>query len=150
MRLTLSAYIRQRNGVALGTTGSLINTFRSSLGAGTFARFWRYWHPIWGYGLARFVYAPLLKRGLPNALATVLTFVVCGALHDLAILRVRAKVTLLLTCWFFLLGLVVVQTTWAGWDFTRQHWSVRATVNISYVAACLALSIYLRRVLGVV
>ena len=81
--LTLSEYVRRRNGVAMGAPGSLSNMLARSLGAGSFGEFWRYWNPIWGYGLGKYVFAPL-KKALPPALALVATFVVSGALHDLA------------------------------------------------------------------
>ncbi len=150
MRMSLAAYVRRRNGVALGTLGSLRNMFKRSLGASSFAGFWRYWNPIWGYGLARFVYGPMLKRGLPSALAVVLTFVVCGAVHDLVILLAGGKVKLIFTSWFLLMGLAVVGTTVAGWEISGRGWWVRASVNVFWVAVCLAVSIWLRRVLGVV
>ena len=46
--LTLEAYVKHRNGVPLGASGSLENMLVRSLGAGTFAKFWQYWNPIWG------------------------------------------------------------------------------------------------------
>lgn len=45
---TLSEYVERRNGVPLGARGSLANMLRRSLGARSFAGFWRYWSPIWG------------------------------------------------------------------------------------------------------
>ncbi len=157
MRISLAAYVRRRNRVALGVTGSLTNMLELSLGANTFAGFWRYWNPIWGYALARFIDAPLRKRGLPNSLTIVITFMVCGALHDLVILLVRTltgkagdKVTLVFTIWFLFMGLAVVLTTAARWDLSARSWWVRASVNVFWVGVCLALSIWLRRVLGVV
>src|SRR3546814_6624257 len=40
--LTLSQYILRRNGVPAGARGSLRNMFQRSLGASTFAGFWRH------------------------------------------------------------------------------------------------------------
>jgi len=58
-KLTLAQYVRRRNGVPLGASGSLRNMFYRSLGAGSIAGFWRYWNPVFGYYLGRYIYAPL-------------------------------------------------------------------------------------------
>lgn len=52
--LTLSQYIRRRNGVPAGARGSLRNMFHRSLAASTFAGFWRHWNPMLGYALRLF------------------------------------------------------------------------------------------------
>ena len=46
--LTLSQYVKFRNGVPLGDSQSLSNMLHRSLGAASFAEFWQYWNPIWG------------------------------------------------------------------------------------------------------
>jgi len=65
-----------------------------SLGAGTLALFWRYWNPVWGYYLSRYIYSPALKW-LPSALALIVTFAVSGALHDFVISLIRKEFTLI-------------------------------------------------------
>ncbi len=147
-RLTLAQYIRRRNGVPLGSAGSLRNMLRRSLGAGSFAGFWQYWNPVWGYGLARYVYSPL-KRVLPTTAALIMTFVVCGALHDLVIMAVRGSATFLFTPWFFLLGVGVVFGRAVGIDFLSRPWLFRACVNLTYIGACLAVTVIARRVLAI-
>lgn len=143
--MTLAQYIRRRNGVPAGSSGSLRNMLHRSLGAGSFAGFWQYWNPVWGYGLARYVYAPL-RRVLPLTAALLVTFVVCGALHDLAIMVVRGSATLLFTPWFFLLGVGVVSGRAVGMDFSGRPWLIRACVNLTYILACLAVTLIARRV----
>jgi hypothetical protein len=103
-RLTLAEYVRRRNGVPLGDSRSLRNMFIRSFGAGSFGQFWQYWNPIWGYGLGRYVYAPL-RRVLPPAVAFILTFAISGGLHDLATMAVSRSPALLFTPWFVLLGI---------------------------------------------
>lgn len=88
---------------------------RRSLGAGSSAGFWRYWNPVFGYYLGRCVYAPL-QGILPRAPALVLTFVVCGTLHDLVTSAVRSSVAFLFTPWFLLLGSGVVLGSRLGWS----------------------------------
>ena len=68
-RLSLAQYVLRRNGVPLGAPHSLQNMLYRSFGAGTYAGFWQYWNPIWGYGLGKYVYAPLnvaCRPGLPS------------------------------------------------------------------------------------
>ncbi len=55
-RVRLVQYVYRRNGVPLGDSNSLRNMFIRSFGAGSFARFWQYWNPIFGYGLGKYVY----------------------------------------------------------------------------------------------
>ena len=58
-QMSLTEYVQYRNGVPLGASGSLQNMLVRSLGAGTFAKFWQNWNPIWGYALGRYIYKPL-------------------------------------------------------------------------------------------
>ena len=147
-RISFARYIHRRNGVPLGSSGSLRNMLRRSLGAGSFAGFWQYWNPVWGYGLARYVHSPL-KRVVPPRAALIATFVVCGALHDLVIIAIRGSATFLFTPWFFLLGIGVVLGRAVGMDFSSRPWLIRACVNLTYVGACLAATLIARRVFAV-
>lgn len=142
--MSLGAYVRRRNGVPLGASGALRNMLSRSLGARSFAAFWQYWNPIFGYGLARWVQAPLL-RVVPAALATVGTFVVSGAIHDLVTTLVRGSPTLLFTPWFALLGIAVEGGRAARMDLSAHSWTARAAFNLVYLSAALALTILIRR-----
>ena len=146
-RVTLAQYIRRRNGVPAGAPGSLRNMLRRSLGAGSFAGFWRYWNPVFGYYLGRYSYAPL-RRVLPGPVALVLTFVLCGAVHDLATTAVRGSPAFLFTPWFFLLGLGVVLGRAAGVDFSSRPWIARAGIQLLYLGACLAATLVAKNLLA--
>ena len=87
---SLSEHVRLRNGVPLGAPGSLFNMLNRSLGAKSFAAFWQYWNPIWGYYLTYKVFLPA-KNIFPAGLALLFTFAVSGALHDLAVMIVKWK-----------------------------------------------------------
>ena len=139
-RLTLSEYVRRRNGVPVGARGALRNMLHRSLGAGSFAGFWRYWNPLFGYGLGRYVFAPL-KMMVPPSLALVATFVVCGVLHDLVTAVVRGSAAFLFTPWFFFLGAGVLAGRAVGMDLSARPWSVRATVNLTYLISCLTIAL---------
>ena len=114
-----------------------------SLGARSFAVFWQYWNPVFGYALGRHVFSPL-KRVLPPAIALVFTFVVCGAVHDLVTTLVRGSLAFLFTPWFFFLGLGVVAGRLARMDLGRFPWGVRASANLAYVTTCLGLALLAR------
>ena len=143
-RLTLAEYIRRRNGVPLGSSGSLRNMLRRSLGAGSFGGFWQYWNPLFGYGLARYVHSPLLRILTPKA-AVIVTFMVCGAVHDLVTMSVRGSPTFFFTPWFFLLGVGVVSGRAAGMDLSSRPWLIRVSANLTYIGVCLAVTIAAKR-----
>jgi len=146
--LTLGQYIERRNGVPLGASGSLKNMLRRSLGAGTFAGFWQYWNPIFGYYLAKYVDSPL-RRVLPRSIALLLTFVICGALHDLAAMAVWGSVAFFCTTMFFFFGAGVLIGRWAGLDFSGLPWPARAAINFTYILACFALALIARQAFSI-
>jgi len=119
-----------------------------SLGARSFAVFWQYWNPVFGYGLARYVNAPL-RQVLPSAVAVILTFVVCGGLHDLVASSIRRSPTFPFSTWFLFLGVGVVAGRAVGMDLADRSWVTRAGVNIAYLVVCLVVSIGFRRALGI-
>ena len=147
-RVTLAKYVEQRNGVPLGDSNSLQNMLRHSFGASSFAGFWQYWNPIWGYGLGKYVYSPL-QRVLPMAIALIMTFVVSGGIHDLVIMALRRSVTFLFTPWFFVLGVGVVLGRAVGMDLSNRPWWVRAGINFAYLVIGLVITIIAKRVLAI-
>ena len=141
---TLAQYVALRNGVPLGDGRSLRNMLQRSFGATSFAGFWQYWNPIWGYGLGRYVYAPL-RRVLPPAVAFILTFAISGGLHDLAMMAVSRSPALLFTPWFVLLGIGAVLSRVAEMDLAQRPFWVRAGVNLAYLVVCLLPALAFRK-----
>lgn len=131
-RRSLSEYVERRNGVPLGSPGSLREMLRRSLGADTLGGFWRHWNPIWGYYLGRYVNAPL-RRVMPSGVSVVLTFIVSGLIHDLAISLVAGSPTFLFAPWFALVGTMVVIGRRFGLRYPFRAWSVRASINVGFV-----------------
>lgn len=139
MNLSLAEYVKRRNGVPLGNSDSLRNMLSRSLGAGKFSSFWQYWNPIWGYYLGKYVFKPL-KFIFSTTLSLIITFVVCGFIHDLVIMILKWKFTLLLTPWFFFMSLFVVLVDFAKIDYSKCPWILRATINILIITICLFLA----------
>jgi len=139
-KLTMGAYIRRRNGVSAGESGGLQTMLKRSFGATSFAGFWQYWNPIFGYALGRYIYSPL-KRFFPLPLALVVTFVVCGEFHDLVTMLVRGAPAFLFLPWFLFLGVGVVISRHFRMDLSLYPWGVRAIVNSAYLAVCLVLAL---------
>jgi hypothetical protein len=133
--LNLSDYVKRRNGVPLGHSDSLRNMLSRSLGAGKFSIFWQYWNPIWGFYLGKYIFKPL-KLMFPQALSLLITFVVCGFIHDLAIMSLKWEFTLLLTPWFLFMGLSVIISDYAKIDYSKFSWIVRAVINRTNISCC--------------
>lgn len=146
--LTLGQYVKRRNGVPLGDSKSLRNMLSRSFGASSFAGFWQYWNPIWGYGLGKYVYSPL-HRILPAAAALILTFIASGVIHDLVTMLVSRSVTFFFTPWFFLMGLGVVVGGAVEMDLSNRSWLLRASVNLTYLLVGVALTILIKSLLAI-
>lgn len=140
--VSLSRYVKKRNGVALGAAGSMSNMLKRSVGAGSFYLFWRYWNPIWGYYLARYIMKPLSKL-IPISLATFITFSVSGGLHDLAVSLVKWRFTFFFTPWFALMSLAVLAVKEYDISYYGLHWGIRGLLNLSFVGTTLALTLVL-------
>jgi len=109
--LSLSQYVKKRNGVPLGANHSMRNMLSRALGAKSFPIFWHYWNPIWGYYLSRNVMRPI-SQFLPMWLAVLLTFLVSGALHDIAVALVKCQAIFFFTPWFG----IMIALDYAGHD----------------------------------
>lgn len=141
--LTLVQYVHLRNGVPLRDARSLRNMLYRSLGVASFAAFWRYWNPIWGYGLGKYVCSPL-RRILPPGAAFIITFIISGSIHDLVTMAISRSFAFLFTPWFFLLGVGAVLGRTIGMDLSCHSWWVRASINLVYLIFCLALTLAAR------
>ncbi|WP_297093433.1 MBOAT family O-acyltransferase [uncultured Draconibacterium sp.] len=143
--MTLSDYVQRRNGVPLGAGDSLRNMLSRSLGAGTFSEFWQYWNPIWGYYLGMYIFKPL-KSFLPASLSLIITFVACGFIHDLAVMLLKWKFSLLLTQWFLFMGLCVIMGEYANINYSKFPWIVRTAINILVISGCFVIANQLNKV----
>jgi len=141
-KLSLAQYVKKRNGVPLGASDSMKNMLSRSFGASSFPVFWRYWNPIWGYYLSRNVMRPVANF-LPISLATFITFLVSGALHDIAVSIIKWKTIFFFTPWFGLMGLMVIGSKGAGISYGHVSWPVRALINASFILISLGITYFL-------
>lgn len=141
-KLSLAQYVKKRNGVPLGASDSMKNMLSRSFGASSFPVFWHYWNPIWGYYLSRNVMRPVANF-LPISLATFITFLVSGALHDIAVSIIKWKAILFFTPWFGLMGLMVIGSKGVGISYGHVSWPVRALINASFIFISLGITYFL-------
>ena len=144
MTLSLSDYVKRRNGVPLGDSRSMRNMFSRAFGAKSFPDFWRYWNPIWSYYLSRNVMKPL-NTFLPQSLAIALTFIVSGLIHDVAVSIIKWKTIFLFTPWFGVMGLIVVISHQADISYGKLSWHVRVFINLVIIICSLGLTYFLLR-----
>ena len=140
--VSLAQYVKKRNGVPLGASGSMRNMLFRAFGARSFQVFWRHWNPIWGYYLSRDIMRPLANF-LPISLATLVTFLVSGALHDIAVSIIKWKIVLFFTPWFGLMGLLVIVSKAVGISYGQFSWIARAIINASLVFVSLGVTYFL-------
>lgn len=145
MKITLTEYIKKRNGVAIGSPGSLRNNLYRSLGSRNFSAFWQYWNPIFGYFLGKFIFKPL-KNFFPVTIAFLLTFLFCGLIHDAVTALVRGKTSFFFSIWFLVMGIAVLITKFLNHNFAEKKWITRASINFTIIGLCFLLSIYIQKV----
>ena len=141
-KLSLAQYVKKRNGVPLGASDSMKNMLSRSFGASSFPVFWRYWNPIWGDYLSRNVMRPVANF-LPISLATFITFLVSGALHDIAVSIIKWKTIFFFTPWFGLMGFMVIGSKGVGISYGHVSWPVRALINASFILISLGITYFL-------
>ena len=142
--MTLTEYVKKRNGVPIGSSKSLRNNLYRSLGAKNFSTFWNYWNPIFGYYLGKYIFKPS-KRIFPVGVALLFTFIFCGMIHDSVTMIFRWKISFFFTIWFSMMGIAVLITRFFNHNFNKQNWIFRASVNLSIVGLCFLLTIFLTR-----
>jgi len=133
-QMTLSEFIAHRLGS--GSEMALLKTmFVRSFGASTFADFWRYWNPVYGYYLQYYCYRPL-RRFLPRPVAAVLTFAASDFfLHDLPFgwwiraLKAESLPVPFVALWFSRMGILVPITEALKLNLAVRPFAVRAAVN---------------------
>lgn len=130
--ISLSDYIKRRNGVPLGHSKSLENMLKRSLGAKSFDLFWVYWNPIWNYYLTKYIYKPLNKL-TQKYIAVVFTFAVSGFIHDVVGFLIYKKMSLFITIWFAIMGIVVIASKKIRLEYSSQNRAFNCCCNILFI-----------------
>lgn len=109
--------------------------------APSFALFWRYWNPLYGYCLSRYIYRPCLVI-FPRSLSVVLTFAFCGFfLHDIFGWTAYAARSGHLTpphnttVWFTIIALGLVISEKLDLRFDRLEPGFRAALHVGFLTA---------------
>ena len=145
-KLTLKQYVKRRNGVPLGSSGSLTNMLKNALGAKNFSQFWLYWNPIWGYYLATKIQKPL-THFLPHTLSLILTFSISGLVHDLAVSVIKKDTFFVCTPWFFVMSLAVIASSKLNINVSKFTFVVRAFIHLSTIVICYWVSYFALRLM---
>lgn len=135
MSISLKQYVKRRNGISLGASGSLSSMLKNAFGANNFAQFWLYWNPIWGYYLASKIQKPLAQV-LPHNIALILTFSISGLLHDLAVSLIKKDTFFVCTPWFFVMSLAVIASSNLKVNVSKYPFFLRALIHTSTVIIC--------------
>lgn len=143
--ITLSEYVKKKNGVPIGNSNSLRNNLQRSLGAKNFPSFWNFWNPIFGYYLSTRIFKPVNKI-FPTAISVIVTFIFCGLIHDIVTTVLRGHLSLFFTVWFLIMGITVAVFKKVTYDLSNRSWILRASTNILIIGICLALTVYLNSI----
>ena len=143
-RPTLGEYVERRLG--RGSWAQARNVLAKPFGARSFAEFWRYWNPVYGYFLYYYSYRPL-RRTVPRPAAAWLTFLLCGfVLHDLVgWLAARTVRFPEMTLLFALFGAGAIASEALHIDTSRHPFAVRAPANAAWLLAAWAIAAAVQR-----
>lgn len=145
-RPTYTEYERRRLGNPETRWAGIAHTFRRSFGASSFAKFWRYWNPLFSYYLYYRCYKPL-AHFLPRSLAVIVTFAVSGAIHDLFASLVTADLFVLFVPVFAVFGLLVVVEEGLGSSFAGTPFWLRAAIHSVVIAGTVTGGVVIRSTL---
>lgn len=118
--MTLEAYIAYRTG-ADSISQIVRNMIVKPFMASSLRSFWNYWNPGYGYFLLYYCYKPLRKL-FSDGLSLLITFLICGMLHDLIyilpmLLQANGSVPIpFVTIWFVLIAFGLLIS-----DYFRLH-----------------------------
>ena len=111
-----------------------------------FHRFWQVWNPGIGYLLFRLYL--LLGGRQRRTLTTVVVFLVCGFLHDVAVMIMFRQPFLAFSCAFLCFGLLTVASRGFEPQLRQDRWPVLANVavNVLLVAVSVHAGVTLHRI----
>ncbi|NVO20824.1 MAG: hypothetical protein HXX13_14075 [Bacteroidetes bacterium] len=125
----------------LGTSeplGQLQKSVEKAFHARSFKLFWRYWNPLLGYILSKYIYKPLSKI-MSDRISTILTFIFSGLiLHDswfmpLCYFVFKKPVFFPVTIIFFCFGIVSVAEDSLKLRDHIENDKVHVLINMIYI-----------------
>ena len=81
-----------------------------------------------------------LNAFLPTSLSVLITFLISGALHDLAVSVVKWKAIVFFTPWFGIMGTIVIAFSALGISYDKFGWIIRATFNFLTILCSLGIA----------
>lgn len=114
-----------------------------------FHRFWRVWNPPIGYPLFRLY--RILGGNRHRVLATVVVFTMCGFLHDMAVLLLVRRWSLMLTAAFLAFASLTLLSLKLEPILKQARWPsiLNVLLNLALVGGTIYASIWLARRLAV-
>ena len=111
-----------------------------------FHRFWQVWNP--GIGYLLFCLYLLLGGRQRRTLTTVVVFLVCGFLHDVAVMIMFRQPFLAFSCAFLCFGLLTVASRGFEPQLRQDRWPTLAnvTMNVLLVALSVHAGVTLHRI----
>ena len=106
--------------------------------------FWRFWNPVFGYALGKYIYRPLVCQ-LPRPVAYILTFIACGLIHDAVTLLVKGSTHFLFGYWFLYMSIVALVASALNFRFHHRPFSTRVLTQICYLYLCYLMAFYSSR-----
>lgn len=130
---TFAEYQRRRLGRRGPQWHQIVRMVGRSFGAPTFAAFWRYWNPLFGYYLYYRCYRPLI-RIIPRPMAVIATFAASGVVHDLFATVAVQRPIAWCTGAFTVFGVFVVAEEGVGWNLRRVPRWLRPLYHFALIA----------------
>jgi hypothetical protein len=145
--MTVEEYIKYRTG-SIDLLKVIRVIFTKPFKASSLRKFWWYWNPGYGYYLLFYCYRPL-RTLLPHSLALILTFLICGFLHDILYLVPIAimdggKIPLpFVTTWFLLISIGIIISEYMRINFKNIRTWFRPIIHFGFLALTFAATVYL-------
>ena len=150
--MTVEEYIQYRTGT---TKVPLIvrNMFLKPFVSNSLRSFWNYWNPGYGYFLLFYCYKPL-RNIFPDWISLIITFLVCGLLHDIlyivpiTIVDGLGFVFPFITVWFLIMAIGILITEFLQIDFRKTNKIFRPLFHLGYLGGTFCLTRYFDLLIG--
>jgi len=145
--MTVEEYIKYR----IGTIDPLIvfqKIFTKPFKTSSLRKFWWYWNPGYGYFSLFYCYKPL-RNILPHWISLIITFLICGFLHDIlyiipmTIADGIGFIFPFISVWFLVIATGILITEFLQIDFRKTNIAIRPILHLGYLLGTFCLTRYL-------